>query len=77
MYIVKFGMMMFHASRWAEVSNYYLLCRQHVFHHHLHPGGAENEKLDLVERLGIIGNACRMDVMVGAKTKPKKETFTH
>jgi hypothetical protein len=67
MYIVKFGMMrnMFHASRWAEVSIYYFASWQHVFH--LHPGGAENENLDLVERLGIIGDACHMDVMVGAK----------
>jgi hypothetical protein len=47
--------------------------RQHVFHHHLHPGGAENENLDVGERLGIIGDACHMDVMVGAKTK--KEGF--
>ena len=34
---------------------------------YLHPGGAENENFDLVERLGIIGHACRMDVMVGAQ----------
>ena len=77
MYIVKFGMMrnMFHASRWAEVSSiYYLLRWQHVFHLHIHPGGAEDENLDLVERLGIIGDACRMDVMVGAQ---KKVFFTH
>jgi hypothetical protein len=32
-------------------------------------GGAENENLDLVERLGIIGDACRMDVMVGCQKK--------
>jgi hypothetical protein len=44
---------------------------QRVFHLHLHPAGAENENLDLVtvERLGIIGDACRMHVMVGAKKK--------
>jgi hypothetical protein len=42
---------------------------QRVFHLHLHPAGAENENLDLVERLGIIGDARRMDVMVGAKKK--------
>ena len=36
---------------------------------HLHPGGAENENLNLVERLGTIGDARRMDVMVGAQKK--------
>ena len=45
-------------------------------HFHLHPGGAENENLDLVECLGIIGDACRMDVMVGAKRK-KVFTLSH
>jgi hypothetical protein len=48
---------------------------QRVFHLHLHPAGAENENLDLVERLGIIGDARRMDVMVGAKKKI--HPFTH
>jgi hypothetical protein len=46
--------------------------RQHVFHHHLHPGGTKNENLNLVERLGNIGDACRMDVMVGAETNKKR-----
>ena len=36
---------------------------------HLHPGSPENENLNLVERLGIIGDACGMDVMVGVKIK--------
>jgi hypothetical protein len=69
MYIVKFGMIKntFHASRWAEVSIYYFRSWQNVFH--LHPGGTKKENLDLVERLGIIGDACRMDVMVGVKTR--------
>ena len=40
------------------------------FHHdHLHPRGAENENLDLVERLNIIGDARRMDVHGGCQNK--------
>jgi hypothetical protein len=68
-YIVRFGMMrnMFHASRWAEVSIYYLVVTD--MFSSSSSGGAENENLDLVERLGIIGDACHMDVMVGAKRK--------
>jgi hypothetical protein len=71
MYIVRFGMMrnMFHASRWAEVSIYYLLVNNMFSSSSSSSGGAENENLDLVERLGIIGDAGRMDVMVGAKRK--------
>ena len=40
------------------------------FHHdHLHPRGVENENLDLVERLNIIGDARRMDVHGGCQNK--------
>ena len=75
MYIVKFGMMrnMFHASRWAEVSIYYLMLATCFY---FRPGGTENENLDLLERLGIISDACRMDVMVGVKKKSFR-SFTH
>jgi hypothetical protein len=65
MYIVKFGMMrnMFHASRCVEVNTIYFIGNMFFqVHHLLHPGGAENENLGLVERLGIIRDACRMDV---------------
>ena len=61
---------MFHASRWAEVSNYYLLTWQH-----LRLQEAQKKNLDLVEHI-IIGNARRMDVMSGAKKKSFRY-FTH
>jgi hypothetical protein len=50
-----------------------------MFFIYLHLGGAENENLDLVERLGIIGDACRMDVMVGGvkKERKKRRGFQH
>jgi hypothetical protein len=64
---------MFYASRWAEVS-FSLLVGEHVFH--FHPGGAENENLDLVERLGAAGDARGMDGMVGGKIKAVFTTLT-
>ena len=37
-----------------------------IFQITLHPGGAEDENFDVVECFGFIGDACHMDVMVGA-----------
>ena len=37
-----------------------------IFQITLHPGGTEDENFDVVECFGFIGDACRMDVMVGA-----------
>ena len=65
MYIVRFGMMrsMFHASRWAEVRfrrhvYFCRVCSYHVL------ASAEDEDTDMVERLGPVGDARRLDGMV-------------